>query len=150
MPLLTDRDTETRSYVPERVAKPDRRSKLIKARAKYPNEIINACPYDGDPRHLDEKTYCKHLIGFTDPDEGIDPKNPPEFYYPQTRRRHVATGKPTEHVFTDGSNPLPIPEGAFLVEGTTCYRVYVQNPPRMPLERVRKPETEPELETAQG
>jgi hypothetical protein len=140
MPLLTDQNTETRNYLPERLVKPDKRSKLIKARAKFPGEIINACPYNCTVNELDHRTYCKHLIGFTDPDEGIDPNDPPEFYYPQTRRRDPKTGKAhREHIFTDGTNPLPVPEGAFLVEGTTCYRVYVQDPPKLPVERLLAP-----------
>lgn len=135
--LRTDRDHETRSYAPMRVQKPDKRSKLIKARAQHPGDVINACPYGCPDEALDAKGYCKHLIGFTDPEDI-------RVFYPQTLRRHPVTGKVTDNVFTDGSNPQETKPTDFLVEGTMSFRVYRESAPKplaekMP-ERLQKPE----------
>lgn len=135
--VQTDLEKDFHDYVSQKAKEPDRRSPLLKARAYYPGEIINACPFDKDVAHLDKTEYCEHLVGFTDPEQGINPKNLPTFYYPQTVRPDRdgrvrldrQTRRPVGSIFTDQNNPLPIIPGRHrLVLATTCFRVYDPQP----------------------
>jgi len=131
--VQTDLEADFRDYIQTKAKEPDRRSALIKARSNYPGEIINACPFDKNIAHLDKNQYCEHLVGFTDPEQGVNPKNLPTYYFPQTYRPDALgrvrmdrqTGRPTAPLFTDQFNPQPIIPGRHrLVLGTTCFRVY--------------------------
>jgi hypothetical protein len=125
---ISDQDHDFGSYEPAVQPRKDMRSKLEKAKQKFPGKVINACPFDDDDGHLDERQYCHHLVGWTDPEDGINPKNLPRIYYPQKRRMETdpKTGVEREgvHVFTDGTDPQAIVAGDHLVLSRTCYRVY--------------------------
>ena len=44
---------------------PAERLAMLERAKRNPNEVLNLCPCRCQVRHLDDKGYCKHLIGWT-------------------------------------------------------------------------------------
>jgi len=116
-------------YGPERPPSKDRRSKLVRSKEKYPGQVVNACPklpgFNCRDDELDEQMYCKHLVGFTDPDDE-------SIYYPFKFRPLLdKNGNPIEskstarrYRFTDGEDPQPVLPADRKVQASNCFRVY--------------------------
>lgn len=87
--------------------------------------VVNACPFGCQDNNLDANGYCKHLIGFTNPD---DQKQ----YFPVVDRPGAlppdgSPGSPAD-VFVDGRKPLPVLPGDKLVLISVASRVYREKP----------------------
>ncbi len=122
--IADDADEGAGLYGPALVPEKDTRSKLLRSKERYPGQVINVCRTAGfgcSDADLDEQFYCKHLVGFTDPDD-------PETFYPVKERLGTTQdGKLSRNKrlrYTDGDDPQPVLPTDKKVRVSTCFRVY--------------------------
>jgi hypothetical protein len=108
-------------YLPKQRPKRDTRSKLMKSKAAAGGLIVNACPFDCEDHELDAEMYCRHLVGFTDP-------NNDRAYFPLTWREDAKRPGQKRYRYVDGESPQPVRPTDQLVRVTTCARVYREFP----------------------
>lgn len=94
-----------------------KRSPLMEAQASTTNgDIVNACQFGCETEDLDDKGFCRHMVGFADP-------KIPGMFHPQTPR-YSNDGDEVISVFTDGSNPQKLLQSDVQVRVTNSLRVY--------------------------
>lgn len=115
----------------------DRRSKLQRSKeAATDGQVVNAClPHFGCQDHeLDPQGYCKHVVGFTDP-------NDERIYLPMKERPDPKGGK-SRYRFVDGGDPQLVRPGDVLVKERVASRVYrATDDDLAELERLTAPKT---------
>lgn len=98
-----------------------RLSPLMQAKGRVATgEKVNACPFGCEPGDLDEMGYCDHLVGFT---------NNSEKECKAGKGEMEPMGKDTQgrrKVF--GADKAPVKKNDVLVQITTSYRVYREEP----------------------
>lgn len=120
-PIYADEGGDEDLYLPKQRQKKDTRSKLMRSKAAAAGLIVNACPFGCEDHQLDEQTYCKHMVGTTDPDDD-------RIFFPMKWRDDVQTPGVKRFRFIDGSDPQMVQKTDVLVRITTCSRVYRDTP----------------------
>ena len=131
-PVYVSDEGDEGLYAPEQAPKRDTRSKLIRSKEKYPGKIINVCKRVMGAKackdeQLDEQQYCRHLVGFTDPDnENIF--YPFKFRVPLDKNGNPLDLSKLKRVrlqrYLDGEDPQPVLKTDRKIQVTTCFRVY--------------------------
>lgn len=60
-----DRNESWKKYLPKDGPRKDNRSDYLKARAAAGGQVLNFCPYGCEDHVLDDRGYCKHMVGIT-------------------------------------------------------------------------------------
>lgn len=114
-------DNDEGLYLPERLPNKDLRSKLLRSKEANGGEKVNACPFGCRESDLDAESYCKHVVGFTDPED--------ETVYQPIKLRKMPLGvRGTPFRFVDGHDPQMVEPADRLVKISTCSRVYRPHP----------------------
>jgi hypothetical protein len=96
-------------------------SPLMKAiESAQENEPVNGCPFGCADEDLDERNYCRHMVGVTP--TRTTPPGVGDPYEPVVREE----GQPPR---LNGRKPQKIREGDVSLRITTSYRVYRPDPP---------------------
>ncbi len=116
-------------FVPTEQPTKDMRSKLIRSKEAAGSMVVNACPYGCRIDELNEEGYCRHIVGFTDPDDS-------DYYFPVTPVPPIGRGDKQIQLLRerkiDGTQRKKCLNNEALEHkerGTTCFRVYHVNPP---------------------
>lgn len=115
-PVYVDEGRTNDLYGPHIVPKKDKRSKLLRSKEAYAGHIVNACPFGCADEELDAEEFCRHVVGFTCPDD--------DTLYQPLQWRPTPKGVPPRYRFVDGTQKLPVQPADRLVPISTCSRVY--------------------------
>ena len=64
---MADTSQSWKRFIPSDGPKTDRRSDYLKAKAHVGGGVINTCPYGCADHELDDRGFCKHMVGHTHP-----------------------------------------------------------------------------------
>lgn len=122
---MADTRDSWRRFIRDDTPKTDRRSDYLKAKAFSGGAVVNTCPYGCEDHQLDDRGFCKHLVGHSHP---CGEEERPTVFSPLKYDRTLSGEIKYDVLVNDGNDIQEVLLSDELVRISVSHMVYRKNP----------------------